>query len=130
MKYFWSYLTLVLYVAILLFLFVLMNEEDQKPGPHSNPLLWLFVGYLFLSWIPLVLILRFIDRESAEDANSVPQEIQYSRDDNYSYVSKRRADHLWYGDNHPDLNWQHREHAQSWGMDSDTYVDNFLDSDK
>lgn len=52
-----------------------------------------------------------------------------SDDDGYDDLSKRQRDHLWYGD-HSELNWRDREQAQSWGMDADTYVSNWLENDK
>ena len=43
-------------------------------------------------------------------------------------MTRRQQQHLWYRDN-SDLDWRDREQAESWGMDSDTYKSNWLESD-
>lgn len=42
--------------------------------------------------------------------------------------SARQTQHEWYGE-HTELNFRHREQAEALGMDADTYVSNFLESD-
>lgn len=42
--------------------------------------------------------------------------------------STRQMQHEWYGE-HTELNFRHREQAEALGMDADTYVSNFLESD-
>lgn len=49
--------------------------------------------------------------------------------DDYQFKSRRQMQHEWYGD-HSELNWRHREQAEMFGMDADTYVSNFLENDK
>lgn len=49
--------------------------------------------------------------------------------DDFQYKSRRQMQHEWYGD-HSELNWRHREQAEMFGMDADTYVSNFLENDK
>lgn len=48
--------------------------------------------------------------------------------DDYRYKSKNQRDHEWYGD-HSELNWRDREIGQMYGMDADTYVSNWLESE-
>ncbi|WP_251151378.1 hypothetical protein [Cellulosimicrobium sp. Marseille-Q4280] len=43
--------------------------------------------------------------------------------------TRRQMQHEWYGD-HSELTWRDREMGETLGMDSDTYVSNFLENDK
>lgn len=70
----------------------------------------------------------FLERWGSTAPPHEPYVHDYDSSDDY-YVSKRQRDHLWYGD-HSDLDWRDRERGQSWGMDADTYVSNWLENDK
>ena len=51
-------------------------------------------------------------------------------DDNYPVKSRRQLQHEWYGER-SELNWTHRVQAEALGIeDADTYVNNFLESDR
>lgn len=52
-----------------------------------------------------------------------------SDSDDFQIKSRRRMQHEWYED-HSELNWRDREQAGIFGMDADTYVNNFLEHDK
>ena len=135
-----SYLALGLWFAVLVPLFLLTLEEDKTPEPHPDPFLWLMLACLLLGWIPAVVVLMhdterwrlrlvstFLD--SIDFAQRDPKAVGRDYDDSDEYMSTRHRDHLWYGD-HSELNWRDREQAQSWGMDADTYVSNWLEHDK
>ena len=44
-------------------------------------------------------------------------------------TSKRQMQHEWYGDR-SELTWRDREMGETLGLDSDTYVSNWLEHDK
>ncbi len=65
-----------------------------------------------------------------EPEDRAVREEEDDADDAYGdAVSTRRRQHLWYGD-HRELDWRDRELAEIWGMDSDEYVNNFLEHDR
>jgi hypothetical protein len=66
--------------------------------------------------------------DHAKGEREVPQRGPVVRDDHDEPMSKRRADHLWYGD-HYELDWHDRVVGQSLGMDADTYVSNWLEAE-
>lgn len=74
--------------------------------------------------------LRAVDAflESIGYASRRERTHDFERDD-FQFKSRRQMQHEWYGD-HSELNWTHREQAEIFGMDADTYVSNFLEHDK
>lgn len=75
--------------------------------------------------------LRAVDEylESIGYANRLERTRDSDHDD-FQFKSRRQMEHEWYGDDHSELSWQHREQATVLGMDADTYVSNFLENDK
>ncbi len=50
-------------------------------------------------------------------------------EDAYPAPTRRQMQHAWY-QGHNELNWRDREHAEMYGMDVDTYINNVLEHDK
>lgn len=118
-------------------LFSASISDSDKNVYAASAVVWMFAGAPFI-----VLAMSRAGRSAAEQRCA-----EYLEEVNYSQRlsaerrghtgarggvptnTRRQSQHEWYGDN-PDLNWRHREQAETYGMDVDTYRNNMLENDK
>ncbi|MFD6093427.1 hypothetical protein ACFWGN_15015 [Oerskovia sp. NPDC060338] len=104
---------------------------------------WAMVlSFALFAWVGLVLVVAhfwhraFAERqrkgwewERRQPRPHVPPPLSTSGDRTTAPHSRRQTQRDFYGDDHPGLTYRDRQLAETLGMDADTYVSNYLESD-